>query len=355
MTTYTHKKSLRHITDEQFSEKTTVDGNRIDKALQESVERVNSIRAEDVLSRYTESKFVFGYRPNRDYAACAASGGGHYYAHHFPWMQIANSADLTLGAAQVAQNPKTVKTVRLSETGSDWTVGNGGPVPYDDVSTTTQDWEGNWNLWAAAPTAAGNLDYTTVDGPGNGYQYAYTNSWNFNKAAVIDDLMIAFTVDSDKMLGSLVADTFSTFADVAGANGTDVLGVVLMVDNHFSQELREDSEIEVAANGYDLLGFQYSYKTFSTTTDMAPAMPPIPGSPFTTLGLNRSIVVRWRDLNIPLHEGARVRLSIVIPWTLMNLQPNGLTYIAGGAEVGTAPFFYASPRGCMTVLEELEA
>ena len=347
MTTYTHKKSLRHITDEQFSEKTTVDGSRIDKALQESVDHVNSIPPGDVLSRYTESKFVFGYRPNRDYASCVVSDTTlpntqtHYYAHHFPWMQIANNPELTLGEAEDAQNPRVVKTVRLAD--SEWGVTNSGSIPFDDPAGAA-DWEGEWNLWAAAGTAQGVKDYTTLHGPANGYQYAYTNSWNFNKPAVIDDLMIAFTVDSKKMLGSLIANTYSTFAE------TVVLGVVLMVDNHFSQELREDSEIEVAANRYNLSGFRYTTKTFASgQVDMLPAIPAAAG--VDPVAMNLSIVLRWRDLNIPLHENARVRLSIVHPWQKFGSNPNGMTW----GTVATAPFFYASPRGCMTVLEELES
>ena len=358
MTTYTHKKSLRHITDEQFSEKTTVDGSRIDRALQESIDRVNDIPIGDVLSRYTESKFAFGYRPNRDYASCATTSGSgsekYYYAHHFPWMQIANNADLVVGDARDAQNPRTVKTVRLDRPGSPWNIGNTGPVPYDDPAGTA-DWVNDWSGWAATGTAAGAYDYTTRYGPANGYQYAYTNSWNFHKPAVIDDLMIAFTVDSDKMLGNLIDATFSSFENPAGTVGTETLGVVLMVDNHFSQELRSDSEIEVAANRYDLRGFKYSYDAYTTTSDMIPTLPKIGGSSGTVLGLNKSVVIRWRDLNIPLHADARVRLSIVRPWSKQGVDPDGMTYVAGGAEVTTAPFFYASPRGCMTVLEELEA
>lgn len=354
MTTYTHKKSLRHITDEQFSEKTTVDGSRIDKALAESVDHVNNIPAGDVLSRYTETKFVFGYRPNRDYDACVTSAGTgtqtHYYAHHFPWMQIANNSDLTLGDAQDAQNPYVVKTVSLNDRpGHGYSVSNVGPVPRE-VLGAANDWVDNWTAWAAAGTAAGNLDYTTAHGPKNGYQYAYTNSWNFNNPAIIDDLMISLAIDWKYQLG-LPAGTgiYSKFEDPSGVHGTDTVGVVLMVDNHFSQELREDSEIEIAANRYDLRGFKYTYTPMTGIADMQPAF--LDSSHAGGVG---SVIMRWRDLNIPLHANARVRLSITLPWTKNGADPGGLTYETGGAEVLTAPFFYSSPRGCMTVLEELE-
>jgi hypothetical protein len=338
MTTYTHKKSLRHITDEQFSEKTTVDGSRIDKALAESVDHVNSIPTGDVLSRYTETKFAFGYRPDREYQGCGTGAGTTYYAHHFPWMQIANNSDLTLGTAQDAQNPYVVKTVSLNDRpGHGYSVSNTGPVPRT-VAGAGNDWIDEWTAWAAAGTAAGAQDYTSTHGPQNGYQYAYTNAWKFNSPAIIDGLMISFAYDLH------ATGSYSKFENPAGTVGADTVGVVLMVDNHFSQELREDSEIEIAANRYDLRGFKYSYAAMSGVTDMAPAI----------ASLDKSVIMRWRDLNIPLHANARVRLSITLPWTKNGADPGGLTYETGGAEVLTAPFFYSSPRGCMTVLEELE-
>ena len=357
MTTYTHKKSLRHITDEQFSEKTTVDGSRIDKALAESVGHVNNIPTGDILSRYTETKFVFGYRPNRDYDACAVSTGGlastqtHYYAHHFPWMQIANNSDLTLGATQDAQNPYVVKTVSLNDKpGYGYGVSNVGLVPRSVGGGAPNDWPEDWALWAAASTTQGTVDFTTAHGPENGYQYAYTNSWKLNNPALIDDLMITFAVDGEFSIGARppISGMYSKFEDPSGVYGADTVGVVLMVDNHFSQELREDSEIEIAANRYDLRGFKYTYAPMGGISDMAPALDA------TARGQVKSVVMRWRDLNIPLHANARVRLSITLPWTKNGAAPGGLTWETGGAEVLTAPFFYSSPRGCMTVLEELE-
>ena len=60
---YDHKKSLRTLTDEQFSDGTTVDGSRIDDALEEAVEHFNSIPEGDVSTRFTKTQYVFGYQP----------------------------------------------------------------------------------------------------------------------------------------------------------------------------------------------------------------------------------------------------------------------------------------------------
>ena len=355
MTTYTHKKSLRHITDEQFSEKTTVDGNRIDKALAESVDHVNNIPAGDVLSRYTETKFVFGYRPSRHFAGClTGTAGAYYYAHHFPWMPIANNADLVSGDDPGQQNPFVVKGVDQSTNPfvGVYAVSNSGPIP---AVSGGSNWVVDFNAWDDTGSTQGANDFTSgssaTNGPANWYQFAWTTSFNFNDPAIIDDLMIVLGIDGAGNLGYASSATIGGVAkfENPGGAGYDVVSVVLMVDNHFSKELRKDSEIEIAAHKYNLSGFKYEYATVSqsTITDMSPPLDT------TSKGLKDSVILRWRDLNIPMHAGARARLSITVPWTKQNIRPCGLTYESGGAEVQTAPFFYFSPRGCMTVLEEV--
>lgn len=362
MTTYSHEKSLRHITDEQFSDGTTVDGNRIDRALAESVEHVNSIPRGDVLSRFTETRFVFGYRPSRSFGSDAArsnddpgcltgTAGTYYYAHHFPWMPIANNLFLQTGDNQAPQNPFVVKGVALDDPGR---VQNTGLIPRL-VGGGTNDWVDDLAGWVASG-AQGTNDYTSAHGPTNGYQYAWTNSWKIHNPSVIDDLMVALTIDGRTNLGS-PASGFPADAKAAfhgGGSGTSTVSVVLMVDNHFSQELRQDSEVEVAAHRYNLTGFKYTMTPFSagSVTDMAPNLN-TNSTAAQGQGLSESVVMRWRDLNIPLHADARVRLSITLPWTKDNSAPDGLTYGSIGSEAGTAPFYYFSPRGCMTLLEEV--
>ncbi|GAG47898.1 unnamed protein product, partial [marine sediment metagenome] len=60
---YIHKKSIRVLTDEQFSRDTSIGGTRIDDALGESVDHFNSVPTGDLSTRFTKSQFVFGYTP----------------------------------------------------------------------------------------------------------------------------------------------------------------------------------------------------------------------------------------------------------------------------------------------------
>ena len=61
---YNHKKSLRKVTDVQMSEGTSVDGSRIDRALDESTDRFNNLEGGDFAQMFTKTQFVFGMQPS---------------------------------------------------------------------------------------------------------------------------------------------------------------------------------------------------------------------------------------------------------------------------------------------------
>ena len=103
MVDYTHKKSLRKITDEQFSEKTTVDGTRIDNALTDMVDRVNNVEKGDISTRFVQKQHVFGYQPfNYKSANTRAEDAASFtYRRSFtrlPWLPIANNQYTSINA-----------------------------------------------------------------------------------------------------------------------------------------------------------------------------------------------------------------------------------------------------------------
>ena len=53
--------SNRKITKHQFSDGTTVDGTRIDAALQDTTEYLNNVPAGDLATRYTQTQIVAGW------------------------------------------------------------------------------------------------------------------------------------------------------------------------------------------------------------------------------------------------------------------------------------------------------
>lgn len=61
--------SLRYITKQQFSDGTTIDGNRIEDALQELEQLSDSVPTSAIKTRFTQTQVVFGWSPILDGAA----------------------------------------------------------------------------------------------------------------------------------------------------------------------------------------------------------------------------------------------------------------------------------------------
>ena len=346
MTTYTHKKSLRHTTDEQFSEGTTVDGNRLDRAMAEITDHYNDIPAGDLLTRFVETKYVFGYRANREYLGSKAVDGTYYYAHHWPWVPIANNR-FTTGSENAAtgnghveewQNPYLVKGVALDEA----SVTNAGRVV---PTVSNPGWGFDWN--ASIGNTQGRRDNTDgsftspTGGPDNGYQYAWTTAYNFTGPVIVDDLMINLVNGADSATTTAARAPFS----VGGAaRGSWPVSIVIMVDDFVTREKRENASIELAAHKYDLSSLKWDPAGHAAGyTDMAPIHHD---------GLMQGRSWRWRDLNIPVPAGARVRLMVTLPWPKNGDKDFGLS--PAGALVKRAPFHSFDPSGCLTVLEEVE-
>ena len=348
MTTYTHKKSLRHTTDEQFSEGTTVDGNRLDRAMAEITDHYNSIPAGDVLTRLVETKYVFGYRANREYLGSKANDGTYYYAHHWPWVPIANNRFTTgpgystsgAGTVEDWQNPYLVKGVALGEA----SVTNEGRVL---PTITGAGWGYDWYTSLPAANTIGVRDNTDgsfgtpTGGPDNGYQYAWTIAYHFSKPVTIDDLMVNL-VNGDDAAGATAAR--APFSVGGAARGSWPVSVVIMVDDFVTREKRENASIELAAHKYDLSSLKWDPAGHSAGyTDMIPAHQD---------GLMQGRSWRWRDLNIPIPANSRVRLMVTLPWPKNGDKDFGLS--PAGALVKRAPFHSFDPSGCLTVLEEVE-
>jgi len=102
--------SLREITDEQFRESTTIDGNRLDMALDDMEKSINSIPHRNVGRRFTQSQIVAGYPPAPDPAAVI---------YRLPFMRSSNTAaDVVAGGTAPAYaNVQRVKGIALRSAG----------------------------------------------------------------------------------------------------------------------------------------------------------------------------------------------------------------------------------------------
>jgi hypothetical protein len=77
--------SNRIITGQQFSDGTTIDGNRIEQAMQQLEQMCDLVPAGNVRTRYTRSQLVLGWSPILD----SAAGG---FTHEHPWIEDTNNA-----------------------------------------------------------------------------------------------------------------------------------------------------------------------------------------------------------------------------------------------------------------------
>ena len=82
----TYRKANRHLTEEQFSEGTTIDGSRIDKAIDDIMDNHNNVRTGDMEARWMPNTINCNWQPSRTlrrFILGNAINGGQRYA----WCQ----------------------------------------------------------------------------------------------------------------------------------------------------------------------------------------------------------------------------------------------------------------------------
>ena len=101
--------SNRIITDEQFSNYTTVDGNRLDKALQDTEDSVNNIKNGQLGTRWTQSQIVMGWQTGSVRNAPGVASTSAAYRNQAPWLRFYNSEADRVGTEGTIAHPFRVK------------------------------------------------------------------------------------------------------------------------------------------------------------------------------------------------------------------------------------------------------
>ena len=258
---YIHKKSIRKLTDKQFSRGTAIDASDIDGALGDSVERFNEIPVGDLSTRMTPTQFVFGYtpaplasQPTMDQAGgvdfivptAAAGLADNTYA---PWLRIINSKYTSVTVDTTADPTATFGYgQRYSNTftptegfQNKWRIkgthieSNHARIKNDYTEWPGESWAAYWGNFRSGPPS-GNQQV-----PNNGYQHAWTNSWQFSKPCIIDDISIMMRTDNTS--SGLFGIDWSY--DVApNTYGAADFFVVLHVDSPTATEDRAANDVE---------------------------------------------------------------------------------------------------------------
>jgi hypothetical protein len=243
--------SIREITEEQFSDGTTIDGSRIEKSLDDMSERFSSVPKGDLLQGHMQTQIVCGWSP-----PTAASGTSHTNEIPYPWLLYLNS---------------------VSQSSS----------PYDN--------DGLRFKGSGKPTEA--IPFTS-----NSSQYGVTIPIELSQPAVIESVNITMLTHGDGYYKWNIAD----FMGVNTANTSMNPQVLMMVDNPFLSEDPSMSSLVLRKNSP-------GYESFNLTGDAndlgeIPAVDMAPDLPAVRL---RGAYLKSEKLNIPLPASSRIRFALI--------------------------------------------
>jgi len=362
----TWRKNPREVTDEHFSDGTTIDGNRIDKALGDVVDNFNDISYGYLRKRWVPVTYVAGWSPQSPESIDAAGetgldpdapfawlpevpplpanqgdelmGGLIAPTHRWPWLRVRNFAqevaDGTLGSSLgddvVFSNPYRLKGVRV-----------GGIDPFGGTVVTP-----------GVPPAQPEQENTTEP---IGAQFAWTRSWFISPPSILDAIDLVLTVDQTGGLSPPGAVYTNGALDDLDIDLPANLALVISasVDSEFDREDRNMSDVEVLRRGFNVSRDQISPLPLPPSGAGVPAyddfVPMVnePAGPFGSIGLvgattAKGVHVRLSELNIPVHQGARVRISVVIP-----------RFDPAGSAWGELPWLMQKVDMTVTMLEEV--
>ena len=349
------KKHNRHVTQEQFSDGTTIDGSRVERALQELEDHVNNVPEGDIKNRFMQTQFVSGWMPHAegwaDGSDFTGTTGNNYNvelaAHQstgvtgtiFPFLPVHNSVKNLSQIAPVVDPPSYTNKHRHK--------GYQTPgVPIDPAKG-----------FGFEQTGGGQVPASIYEDTG---QYCWQNSWSFKKPIVLKNLTILMLTDSIDISGYGAAKIarmpfrndwqfdnppVANPPYVAGSYSEDV-SVEISVDDLFLSEDRSLNNLEIVkhkfAVGADNVS-QILQPIETATTDMKPNF--FPG------GRVRGVYISV-DCEIPIPQNSRVRMGLMIPKYDKQGGSFGSNYVHGGWK--GVPWFEQYYSASLTILEELE-
>lgn len=381
---YDHKKSLRTLTDEQFSDGTTVDGSRIDKALGDATDHFNNIPGGDVSTRFTRANFIFGYQPScyrnttkvvagppvtreLDTGPGAPGIGTNTEGPTWPWTFIKNSIFTVFDGAIAG-----VPTLPTGGQQNEWRLKGSSIDKWPDTYAQPLENEGLWeeplwrDWWLNVPAAV-----ATAREVSSGYQFTWSHSWQFNNPVIVDSLCVLLR--TDEPTGGATSGFYDAPFAFALSGGATVpnnsIVIQASVDNTFASEERSMNDMDINVSGR----FMDSYKVTELGSPAVAYTDMLPNAPDFNAGVGNGVMgrlIRFRDLNIPVRQYGRLRLSITIPW-FPDLAPAPATSSCQGLNTGSIstklPFgnptqsrgletmYGFSVNGTLGVLEEVES
>ena len=256
-------KSIRMITKQQFSESTTIDGNRLDEAMQDVRDRFNAIPKGDLARRWFQTQYVLGHSP-----ASANNSSESLFPSIYPFVSIVNEDSI---------GP----------------LGELGP----DKTNDTSDYEVS-NQYRIKGIQQQNplLPDSYMD------EIAYTSSHIFSRPAILDGFNLVSLNDGGR---------FNVpFAGFELLNIRYPVYVVISIDNAYAPENRAYNQKLIFKYDVDYLRQD---KLYATPLDVTLADEYKYKTPTDATGTRGYIgsIIDMNDLDIHVPAGGRIRVSIV--------------------------------------------
>ena len=314
----------RHKTHEVFYDGTTIDGSRLESAMDAIEDGVNNVKKGDTKQRHVAVQYHSGWYPIPKTAAASIQ------TNRAPWLGTRNTF--------------------ISGTSPD-----GAPF---------------------SRTRFKGISVPGIEAPGGaGSQYAWTRMMYFSKPVVLHAFSVLmhvdnpssgspfvgsrdisnanpYTYDGTAGTGSSGGDPPTGFSETSNTVDVPIVIDVLSFENSANAEL---TEIEVIKTRYPVnlmnpTPIAPSMTMASTLGTMSPAFES--GSAHASTGGQRSRplqgrLMEHRDLNIPIPENSTVRMIVCLP------KYDGTQTTKGSW--GTHPYFLQGWSSTLTVLEEVES
>ena len=362
------RKHNRHVSEQQFADSTTIDGSRVEDALQDVEDHVNEVPEGDIKQRFMQTQIVAGYSPHAEgwvdgtddratvlnVMPLSAEQSTAVTGAMFPWLPVYNSAKNLSQIAPVVTPDRFTNPHRIK----------GYRVP--GVSIEPEEGFG----FEQGPTGAGTVIPEPIYEETG--QYAWEMSWAFKKPVVVAKVTI-FLLTDDITNNAILAAEAAQVARMpfrndflfdnppvsnppysANSPSEDLL-VQLSVDDLFLREDRSLASVELTRHRFQITKenvTQIAWSTASPAYEMEPMVAFAAGIGSYPGGQPSGCVVDL-DCDIPVPEDSRARLSIMIPKYDKQQKtpaPSGWPVHGGGKG---APWFRQYYTVCLTLLEEI--
>ena len=298
--------SIRHFTSQQFSDGTTIDGDRLEKSLQDLEDYINNVPDGDFKNRWLQSQFVLKYLPwtaaaDAQFIADGAPGGSFM---PFPFLPVYNYGSVGI------YNPFRLKGNRLD---------------YQTPYSTTGLYGSHQAAWTTAFMIGEDpIIIDAVDLVMNSYDTEYVNSYEYGSSP-----------PNDRASGESVND----------------IHLIVSVDSTFTPNIQTQNNIVYHRYNFDAQDCFVLGKGLPAVTSFDSDMQPTLNTGDLAganqgIGFGTTIHVQDKNLSIPLPPFSRVRFSLALP-----------DAGTGGAATdpwGSKPWQTSIPTMTLSILERIK-